>query len=104
MFDKLFALVGEKDVSDNAKKDVIGKLHHFIQSDKSVIMARNWLESGHIGLSEMPLVENKPLDKQQRYGLMKALCSLRNETLLPKSKKMEMLANIAGDDNSVQGE
>jgi hypothetical protein len=30
MFDKLFALVGEKDISDNAKKDVIGKLSHFI--------------------------------------------------------------------------
>lgn len=104
MFDKLFALVGEKDVSENAKKDVIGKLKHFIQSDKSVVMARNWLETGHIGLSEMPIIENKPIDKQQSYDLMKALCSLRNETLLSKSQKMDLLAKVAGDDNSVQGE
>jgi hypothetical protein len=30
MFDKLFALVGEKGISENAKKDVIGKLNYFI--------------------------------------------------------------------------
>jgi vacuolar-type H+-ATPase catalytic subunit A/Vma1 len=35
---------------------------------------------------------------------MKRLCSLRNETLLPKSKKMDLLAKVAGEDKVFEGE
>lgn len=104
MFDKLFTLVKEKDISQNAKKDIIAKLNTFIQSDKSVAMVKNWLETGFIGLSEMPIVENRPLDKQQTYSLMQTLCSLRNETLITKSQKIKLLQKVAGDDLSVDGE
>ena len=85
MFDSLFSLVSAKDISDNAKNDVIGKLNSFVHTEKSVVMVRNWLETGHIGLSDMPIIENKPLDKRQQFSFMKTLCSLRNETLLSKS-------------------
>jgi len=62
MFDLLFNMLGNKDFSENTKKDVIGKLNSFIHSEKSIYMAKNWVETGAIGLSDMPMVVNKPLE------------------------------------------
>lgn len=104
MFDTLFKMVGTKNLTENTKNDIVGKLMYFIHSEKSIHMVRNWLETGHVGLSDLPFVQNRPLSQKQQYDLVKSVCSIRNDKLVSQKQKMDLLDKIAGKDKSLEGE